>query len=146
MVFSEEHRKNLSRSFRGRVSSMKGKKHTKEAKKKNADAHRGDKSSFWKGGATQLDRLIRKTFQYRDWRTAVYTRDKYSCCWCGATRAYLQAHHLKQFAVILKENEIKSVEQAIGCDELWMISNGITLCLECHKKTDTYFNKGSKNV
>jgi len=33
------------------------------------------------------------------------------------------------------------LEQAVNCEELWNINNGITLCKECHKKTDSYGGK-----
>lgn len=36
---------------------------------------------------------------------------------------------------IKEENNIKTLEESIYCDELWNINNGITLCIECHKKT-----------
>ena len=35
---------------------------------------------------------------------------------------------------ILKENKIDTVEKAQKCSELWDLSNGRTLCVDCHKK------------
>ena len=32
--------------------------------------------------------------------------------------------------------------EALECKLIWEISNGRTLCFECHKKTDTYGNRG----
>jgi len=139
---SEETRLKLRLSHLGKVSGMKGKKHTAEANRKNSEAHRGEKSNFWQGGKTTLDRLIRRSLKYRIWRTAVFTRDNYSCTWCGANKKYLNADHIKQFALLLHENNITTVEQAENCEELWQINNGRTLCVDCHKETDTFFNKG----
>jgi len=45
---------------------------------------------------------------------------------------------LNKFGIILKENNIKTFEEALLCEELWNINNGRTLCIKCHKKTDTY--------
>lgn len=42
-------------------------------------------------------------------------------------------NQLKYMSVILIENNIDSIEKAIGCKELWDRSNGITLCNACHK-------------
>jgi len=141
--YSPETLAKMSLAKKGKPGSFKGKKHTLESKKKNAEAHRAEKSSFWRGGTTALDRIIRKCFLYREWRKSVFTRDRFTCQWCGATKKYLQAHHIKQFALLLRENGIKSVEEAENCQELWDTNNGITLCLDCHKETDTYFNKGA---
>ena len=60
----------------------------------------------------------------RDWRTAVFERDDYTCQACGVRGGRLQAHHIKPY----REHT----------DLRHELSNGQTLCVECHKKTDTY--------
>jgi hypothetical protein len=40
----------------------------------------------------------------------------------------------------LKVN-IVNYSYAVNCEELWNINNGLTLCIKCHKKTDTYCNQ-----
>jgi len=43
-------------------------------------------------------------------------------------------HHCnKRFIDIIRDNNIKSLDQALLCSELWDLSNGITLCTKCHK-------------
>lgn len=60
----------------------------------------------------------------RDWRIAVFTRDKFTCRGCGKKGGRLQAHHIKAYK---SHPELRHV-----------LSNGLTLCVDCHKKTDTY--------
>lgn len=60
----------------------------------------------------------------REWRTSVFEHDHYTCQNCGQIGGRLQAHHIKPFK---------------GHPELrYELSNGLTLCVSCHSKTDTY--------
>jgi 5-methylcytosine-specific restriction endonuclease McrA len=68
----------------------------------------------------------------------VLKRDGYTCLECGYRGKGLEVHHIKPFALIIKENKIITVEQGIDCYELWHYENAVTLCKPCHKKTDTY--------
>jgi len=87
-----------------------------------------------KGGLTPLHILIRTSFRYRLWRSDVFTRDDFICRECGRRRSgKLNAHHLMPFALIMEINDIITFEQAMNCEELWNINNGITLCEECHQ-------------
>jgi 5-methylcytosine-specific restriction endonuclease McrA len=84
------------------------------------------------------------------WRTSVFVRDQYTCMECGVRsgmgkKIILHAHHIKPLASILRENSIKTPEEAISCLELWDTSNGVTLCKGCHAKTDSYMGKYNKN-
>ena len=92
-------------------------------------------------GLTAFSTLIRHSFEYRQWVSDVFQRDDYTCLMCQERGGKLNAHHIKSFSKILKENHIKSFEQALQCAELWNINNGQTLCIPCHKTTDTYLNK-----
>jgi predicted restriction endonuclease len=60
----------------------------------------------------------------REWRTAVFERDHYTCRDCGQAGGRLQAHHIEAFKA--------------RPDLRHELSNGLTLCIICHKKTDTY--------
>lgn len=102
-----------------------GSKRTIEIRKKMSEAKKGEKSLFWKGGITPIHQKIRTSLEYRLWRTSVFTRDNYTCVWCGDnTGRNLQADHIKPFALY---PELR-----------FAIDNGRTLCVSCHKKTDTY--------
>lgn len=70
----------------------------------------------------------------REWRKAVFERDKYTCQECGKVGGKLEAHHIKAYKEFPEEK--------------WKIDNGKTLCKSCHSKTDTYgwanYHKHSK--
>lgn len=61
----------------------------------------------------------RNMSEYIEWRKAVFERDSYTCQECGA-KGRLNAHHVKQWSY--------------HPDLRFDVSNGITLCEECHSK------------
>lgn len=58
----------------------------------------------------------------------------------------LNVDHIISFIEILKVWKIKTLEDALNCPDLWDINNGRTLCLDCHRKTDTYGRKSILNI
>lgn len=108
---------------------MYGKHLTKETIEKISK----ENSPHWKGGITSLYEVIRHCFEYRQWRSDVFTRDNFTCQKCGdAIGGNLNAHHIIEFADIIERHEITTLEEAIKCEELWNINNGQTLCDDCH--------------
>ena len=93
----------------------------------------------WRGGIGGLRHLIMSSGKYKRWRKVIFERDNYTCQKCGKHGGNLEADHKKQFVLILIENNIKTVDQALECDDLWKISNGRTLCQKCHRKTFVFF-------
>ncbi len=80
---------------------------------------------------------VRKSYEYAQWRIAVFVRDNWTCQKCGARsgngkETYLEAHHIKSYT---KYPELR-----------FEISNGITYCLKCHKKINKNQMKGNKNA
>lgn len=127
----------------GKKISSTQKRQFTEGKRTN----KGTQNPNWKPPAerkTLLGTAIRQTEKYAQWRFAVFQRDGFKCVWCNDCIKAINADHIKKFAFILKENKIKSVEEALQCSELWDISNGRTLCVQCHKQTDTFGNKHPK--
>lgn len=61
----------------------------------------------------------RNNYSYRKWREMVLIRDSYTCQKCGV-KNNLHVHHKKSFA--------KNPELRLALD------NGITLCVDCHRK------------
>jgi hypothetical protein len=135
---------NSSTKFKkGCTFPTKGKKLSPERYKQLSDAgffkpKFGEKSGNWKGGRTPLGIAIRTMSEYKNWRTKVFQRDKYICQCCKSTNRKLQVHHIIPFYKILDQYKIKSLKDARTCQLLWDVSNGQTLCVPCHKQTDSY--------
>ena len=64
--------------------------------------------------------------ELKEWRKAVFSRDRYKCQECGKT-GYLEAHHIKGW------RDYPHLR--------FDIDNGSTLCRKCHKKTENYGTK-----
>jgi len=143
----EPHNKGLMGWSQGHPGYMLGKKQTEEAREKISEANKGctpwnkgktcpqlsgTHKPNWKGGISSLVERIRKSYKYRQWRDDVFMRDDFTCQECGQKGFALNAHHIKSFSIIFEEYKITILEEALLCDELWNINNGITLCEECH--------------
>jgi len=94
----------------------------------------GENNWNWKGGVTLLRDVVRKCTRYKEWRTQVFQRDNFICTQCSQRGGKLVAHHIIRFSKIMKEHNITTLEEAIQCEALWDVSNGLTLCKRCHKK------------
>ncbi len=94
------------------------------------------KEKEFTGFKKQLCRRIRLLNEYKEWRLQVFGRDNFTCQNCRARGVYFEAHHIKPFSLILFENNIKNLEEAKMCKELWNIQNGITYCQGCHIEID----------
>lgn len=95
----------------------------------------GDRNPAWKGGVTGIKDKIRDNKRYKNWRKEIFERDMYTCQKCWKVGGYLEAHHVVPLFKIIEKNNIKTIEEAMECIELWEPLLGETLCLECHKKT-----------
>lgn len=78
---------------------------------------------------------VRNSAKYLQWRSDVFQRDNWTCQTCAKRGYKLQAHHIISFERIMRDNKIKDMEQAMKCNILWDIENGVTLCEDCHKLT-----------
>jgi len=148
---SDKTRQKLKEKRKGRKPTL-GRKHTKSWKENHSSKMKvimkgknnpsygrtGIRAFHWKGGITLLGKRIRQHFKYRQWRSDVFTRDNFICQSCNKKSDYLEAHHIKSFAKILREYKIKILEEALNCEELWNINNGITLCKKCHRTKNEF--------
>lgn len=138
-------RANNKRATKGKPAHNRGvtgvHKHTPEWIKK----YTGKNHPNWRGGISGLNLRIRATHKYAQWRFSVFKRDNFTCILCMGLRSKrLNVDHIKPFSKILRENNIKSLRQAEKCLELWDMNNGRTLCVPCHKETDTFGVGASK--
>lgn len=127
-------RKKMSESKKGEKHPNFGKHLSPVTKEKIRISNSGDKCYNWKGGATKFQKSIRESSKMRSWTAAVFERDRYTCQMCKKRGGDLESHHIIPLADLLLKYDITTVDQAIECDALWDISNGITLCVKCHKQ------------
>lgn len=147
LKISRLHKGKLHLQFRGVNNSKYGTHPSEETREKMSKAKKGKptgrpspfrgkygvESSNWKGGITKLNGQIYNSFKYRQWRSDIFTRDNFTCQECGIRGEILNAHHIKPFSKIIQFYEITTLQEALECEELWNINNGITLCKKCHK-------------
>lgn len=81
---------------------------------------------------TDLTNRIRQIRECKLWKKSCLQRDKV-CQGCYSTN-HLEVDHIEPLTALLKLHKIASVEAAKACQELWDITNGLTLCHSCHRK------------
>ena len=86
--------------------------------------HKGENHPFYIKDRS-LIKSKRPQFENRTWIKNIFERDNYTCQHCGVRGGKLQADHIKPYVLCSEE-------------EKWSLDNGRTLCISCHKKTDTY--------
>lgn len=134
---TEEHKNKISlhnaRYWSGRKMSPEHiKKMTTGLKKYQS----GENHWNWKGGITSRLKTWRYKSEYSKWRKAVFERDNYTCQMCKQRGGKLNVDHIIPWAKIINEKLD---------DIIWKIDNGRTLCVECHRKTDSYAKRFTKN-
>lgn len=101
---------------------MKGKKSSIATRLNMSKSHRKRLEGYVR--KEPENNRIRKSVEYKIWREAVFTRDDYTCQMCLTRGGELNADHIKPFA-FYPESRFDA-------------NNGRTLCVPCHKTTDTY--------
>lgn len=122
--------------------SSKGKKWNYQQRKRHSERIKGEKSHFWKGGVTEKNRskraVIMNSIEYKLWRRAVFSRDNFTCIWCGI-KGNTKKNEKGRW-ISIQADHIKSFSQF---PELrFAIDNGRTLCEPCHRTTDNYGMRG----
>jgi 5-methylcytosine-specific restriction endonuclease McrA len=121
----------LSEAMRQRSNKI----HTPEWREKHvtrSKAQKGCLNPNWNKDLIDKDRQRqRETTPYKQWRLAVYARDKHTCQACLKVGGIINAHHLNSYAV----------NKDLRTD----VDNGVTLCSPCHKRFHKLYG-GSKNT
>lgn len=129
---------------------MRGRKFSQDTRDKMSKAKKGltgPRHNKWMHPTKRkgnLYYLIRRLDEMKIWRMSVFLRDKYICQICLKHCSNLQADHINPLCALVEQNGISTIQQAVECKELWNIENGRTLCIPCHKQTDTYGFKARK--
>lgn len=89
----------------------------------------GSKNPNWKGGVKSINQIGRYTKKYYQWVNKVMERDNYTCQHCGQYGGKLNSHHILSWAKYP--------------DKRLEISNGLTLCVDCHRKEHNWNMKES---
>ena len=157
---TKEHCKNIGKALMGKIVSPQireniSKNHADVSGKNNPmygnprmdlqKKFKGNGNPSWKGGLTPLHSRIKGCFEYKNWRKQVFRQDNYTCQECGDNKGgNLNAHHKKPFAQILSEflkeyDQFSPIEDketllrlTIKYKPFWDITNGKTLCENCH--------------
>ncbi len=114
---------------------LKGKPKSIEHRQKIAEGHR--KYPFDKRAIeSKAKNRVRRSAEYRGWRTSIFEKDNYTCQECGAKNGngktiYLEAHHIKSYTYF----------PGLRFD----VENGLTLCKGCHKRVNKEQMIGNKN-
>lgn len=89
--------------------------------------HQGEGHWNWQGGKTSKNMKIRNSKIYKLWRISVFERDDFTCKCCGKRGGKLQAHHILNFS------DYPHL--------IFDIKNGITFCINCHKRFHKLFTQ-----
>lgn len=119
--------------------------------------HRGENSSQWKGGSTEIRDFLRKSI--KKWKRDVLIRDGFTCALSGIQNSQLVIHHLQSYNTLLNQasvntgipilsrfSDYENEEYYLLRDELvrlHKIENGITLTRPIHDLFHSLYGKGN---
>jgi hypothetical protein len=144
---SEDHKKKIAETSKGRLHSYEskvkisrsntGKKFTEEHRANISKSHKGiltgDKNPAWNGGITTFMVQLHSSPEMDKWRRSVIEKYR-SCDWFSGLKCSgkIEVHHVKRVSEIVSQYNIKTMEDALKCEELWDVNNGIVMSKENH--------------
>jgi hypothetical protein len=120
--------------------------HTQETKDAQSKNRVGMRGTIPCEGLTELNKLIRTNTRMYVWRDEVFKRDNYKDVFNGKNSDDLMAHHIIKLSDIIEKYNITTISEAISCDLIWDVNNGITLCKENHMNGFHYENDGNELI
>jgi len=118
---SDVFKSNRSKAYSGTNNPFYGKKHSLETKIKLSCHFRNLPVADFDGFTKPESFRLTKSGAFKTWRKLVFERDNFTCLLCNKRGGNLEPHH------ILPRRENRNL--------VYEITNGATLCVECHKKT-----------
>ena len=92
----------------------------------------GENHPLWRPELTEEDRQRGRNFpEYIEWRKKVFENFQYLCYLCGDESNTLHAHHIVPYSI---NRELRTEE-----------SNGILLCIDCHRDIHSSFKLENMN-
>ena len=87
----------------------------------------GERNPRWNNGSSTWKDILKSSDEYKAWRMRVFQRDRFTCRWCG---------HRSKVSKPKPDIEANHIYPLRFYPKLALkVSNGITLCVNCHKKT-----------
>jgi len=118
---------------------------SEETKAKRSAAMVGDKCYNWKGGITPVYKHIRGHSRYKAWCTELLKKHDYTDAFTGHKGGLLSCHHVLPVNIILRMNNVTTIEQALECPLIWDINNGIVILKYAHDKFHNLYGD-DKNI
>lgn len=114
-----------TRVFCSKICANQFNKNTPWLGKKRPDVT-GANHHLWRGELYNRNErhILMGQMEYRNWRRKVFLRDDFICQECGERGGKLNADHIKPWLHYPKLR--------------FELSNGRTLCIDCHKQTETW--------
>lgn len=125
---------------------FKGKHHSIQSRLAMSQGKRNNRAKSWDGNFTKFQSLVRDAL-FNIWTKPILARDQYRCSKCDSIDD-LSVHHLIPFRdlvlqvlnmnphldIMKYEDKWKLQEACLSYKPLLDLTNGITLCIKCHRK------------
>lgn len=102
---------------------------------------RGKESIAWKNGNSTWASNVRASEKMKAWTLDVLKRDGFTCRFTGQRGGSLNVHHIVQLKTLFKIYNVKSFEDAMNCEALWDVDNGVTMAESFHIEFHNFWGR-----